>query len=63
MRKKQRTSWIMHTKYLSRKKSQKKRITQSGPNMATNGVSRQQNDPGGCGIDDLELSGKCLEYS
>lgn len=45
------------------KKSQKKRITQSGPNMATNGVSRQQNDPGGCGIDDLELSGKCLGYS
>lgn len=35
------------------KKSQKKRITQSGPNMATNGVSRQQNGPGGCGIDDL----------
>lgn len=33
--------------------------------MATNGVSRQQNDPGGCGIDDLELSGKyngCFIY-
>lgn len=31
--------------------------------MATNGVSRHQNDPGDCEIDDLELSGKCLEYS
>lgn len=52
-----------HEVTFQKKKSQKKRITQSGPNMATNGVPCQQNGPGGCGIDDLELSGKCLEYS